>query len=122
MFCQSVFLSVPVSAQTAKPAHAVAMHGEPKYKEGFVAFDYVNPEAPKGGTLRQGAIGTFDTFNPFALNGIAAGGIGLTYDTLMVQSLDEPFTLYGLVADKIEMPHDRSWVCLLYTSDAADEL
>lgn len=110
MFCQSVFLSVPVSAQTAKPAHAAAMHGEPKYKQGFAAFDYVNPDAAKGGTLRQGAIGTFDTFNPFALNGIAAGGIGLTYDTLMVQSLDEPFTLYGLVADKIEMPHDRSWV------------
>lgn len=97
-------------AETVVPKHAIAMHGEPKYKEGFTAFDYVNSEAPKGGTLRQGAIGTFDTFNPFALNGIAPGGIGLTYDTLMVQSLDEPFSLYGLVADKIEMPHDRSWV------------
>lgn len=97
-------------AETVMPKHAIAMHGEPKYKEGFIAFDYVNPEAPKSGTLRQGAIGTFDTFNPFALNGIAPGGIGLTYDTLMVQSLDEPFSLYGLVADKIEMPHDRSWV------------
>ncbi len=105
-------------AETVMPKHAVAMHGEPKYKEGFAAFDYVNPEAPKGGTLRQGAIGTFDTFNPFALNGIAPGGIGLTYDTLMVQSLDEPFSLYGLVADKIEMPHDRSWVAFHINTSA----
>lgn len=105
-------------AETVMPKHAVAMHGEPKYKEGFTAFDYVNPEALKGGTLRQGAIGTFDTFNPFALNGIAPGGIGLTYDTLMVQSLDESFSLYGLVADKIEMPHDRSWVAFHINTSA----
>lgn len=97
-------------AQSAVPKHAVAMHGEPKYKDGFDAFEYVNKNAPKGGALRQGAIGTFDTFNPFALNGLAAGGIGLTYDTLMVQSMDESFSLYGLVADRIEMPADRSWV------------
>lgn len=110
LLCGSCFLSAPVFAQTSQGQHAVAMHGEPKYKPGFAAFDYVNPNAPKGGTLRQGIVGTYDTFNPFALNGIAAGGIGLTYDTLMVQSMDEPFSLYGLVADKIEMPADRSWV------------
>lgn len=118
LLCVISMLPSLTGAEMVKQKHAVAMHGEPKYKQGFAAFDYVNPDAPKGGNLRQGAVGTFDTFNPFALNGIAPGGIGLTYDTLMVQSLDEPFSLYGLVADKIEMPHDRSWVAFQINTSA----
>jgi microcin C transport system substrate-binding protein len=89
---------------------AIAMNGEPKYGPGFTHFDYVNPQAPKGGLLRLDSIGTFDSLNPFIIKGNPADGLGLTYDTLTVSSDDEPFTQYGLVAEKIEMPADRSWV------------
>lgn len=98
------------AAQTAPVKHAVAMHGQPKYERGFSFFDYVNPNAPKRGTLKQGAIGTYDSFNPYIINGIAPAGMTLVYDTLMKQNADEPFSLYGLIAEGIEMPADRSWV------------
>lgn len=91
-------------------SHAIAMNGDPKYGPGFTHFDYVNPDAPKAGLLRQAAIGTFDSINPFIAKGNPANGAGLVYDTLMVSSDDEPNTYYGLVAEKIECPTDRSWV------------
>ena len=94
----------------ARPQHGISMHGTPKYPVDFTAFDYVNPQAPKQGTLTQGAIGMFDTFNPYVINGMAPAGVGLMHDTLMKQSLDEPFSLYGLIASAIEVPDDRSWV------------
>lgn len=94
----------------AKPMHGAAMHGDLKYPPTFTHFDYVNPSAPKGGTLRQSSFGSFDTFNPFVLRGNAAPGIGMLFETLMVESLDEPFSEYGLIAEKIDMPDDRSWV------------
>ncbi len=87
---------------------AIAMRDTPKYKSGFQSFDYVNPNAPKGGTLKQSAFGSFDTFNPFVINGIAAAGIGLIYDTLLKQSADEVFALYGLIADGIAiLPNNK---------------
>ncbi len=91
-------------------SHAIAMNGEPAYGPDFAHFDYVNPQAPKTGTLRQAAIGTFDSLNPFIAKGNPADGLGLTSDTLMVGSADEPFTHYGLIAETIEYPTDRSWV------------
>ena len=94
----------------AERVHALAMHGLPKYTAEFTHFDYVNPDAPKGGVLRQASFGAFDTFNPFSVKGTAAPGIGLLFDTLMVESLDEPFSEYGLIAEKIELAPDRSWV------------
>lgn len=90
--------------------HALAMHGEPKYPSGFKHFDYVNPKAPKGGKLKLGAQGTFDSFNPFIAKGTAAQRVSLIYDSLTVQSGDEAFTRYGLLAKHIEIPKDRSWV------------
>ena len=111
-----IALLTAAQAQTAGEAsrilvsHAIAMNGEPKYSPDFTHFDYVNPKAPKQGLLRQDAIGTFDSLNMFVAKGNQAGGIGLIYDTLMVGSDDEPFTQYGLVAEKIEYPVDRSWV------------
>ena len=89
-------------------AHAIAMHGEPKYAEGFAHFDYVNPAAPKGGSLRQGALGTFDSFNAWIPKGnaVSTGSI----ESLLVSSEDEPLSLYGLVAERLEWPGDRSWV------------
>lgn len=97
-------------APAADKHHALAMHGEPKYGPDFSHFDYANPDAPVGGTLRRHVIGTYDTFNPFISRGTAAAGISLLYDTLTTPSRDEPFTQYGLLAERIEMPEDRSWV------------
>ena len=90
--------------------HALALSGTPKYPAGFTHFDYVNPEAPKGGTARQFSLGTFDSFNAFITKGVPADGLGLVFETLTTQSDDEPFTQYGLVAEKMEMPADRSWI------------
>lgn len=104
------FLLLATGAQAA-PVHGLAMHGEPAYPADFTHFDYVNPDAPKGGTLRLHSLGGFDSFNPFIARGDAAAGISAyVYDTLMVSSDDEPFTQYGLLAEKVEVPGDRSWI------------
>ncbi|CAK0747076.1 microcin C transport system substrate-binding protein [Gammaproteobacteria bacterium] len=103
------FSVVPVSIM-ATPVHGLAMHGDLKYRSDFSHFEYVNPEAPRGGTLHLAAIGTYDSLNPFILKGIAPASNGFLFDTLAVQSQDEPFSEYGLVAETIETPPDRSWV------------
>lgn len=90
--------------------HGLSMYGDLKYGPGFTHFEYVNPDAPKGGDVRLAAIGTFDTLNPFVLKGVAAIGSGQVFDTLTVQADDEPFSEYGLIAETIETPADRSWV------------
>ena len=95
----------------AAPQHALTLYGEkPKYPPGFAHFEYVNPDAPKGGTLRQAGFGSFDSLNPFINKGVAADDIGLVYDTLTTNSLDEPFTVYGLLAEKIEKGPNNEWV------------
>jgi microcin C transport system substrate-binding protein len=86
------------------------MHGDLAYPLDFTHFKYANPDAPKGGVLRQYSIGTFDSFNPFITKGNPAAGIALIYDTLMTASKDEPFSRYGLLAESIETPSDRTWV------------
>ncbi|MEQ9560355.1 MAG: extracellular solute-binding protein [Rhodospirillales bacterium] len=104
-------LSLPAGAADApKPVHGLAMHGDLKYGPDFKHFDYVNPDAPKGGTVRMGATGTFDSFNPFIIKGTAAGASGFVYDTLMDDAADEPFSQYGRLAETVTMPDDRSWV------------
>ncbi len=98
----------PVSAE---PAHAIAMHGTPALPSGFDHFPYTDPAAPKGGRLTLGVNGTFDSFNPFIIKGVPAAGLrDYVYETLMARGLDEPFTLYGLLADSIDVPADRSSV------------
>ena len=94
----------------AAPQHALALYGTPKYPAGFSYFDYVNPNAPQKGEIKFGIVGSFDSFNPFILKGNAPDGILMTYDTLMKNSDDEPFTQYGLIADQIDLAPDRSWV------------
>ncbi|HEX5841348.1 MAG TPA: extracellular solute-binding protein [Pseudomonas sp.] len=95
----------------AAPKHAQTLYDEaPKYPANFQHFAYVNPDAPKGGTLRQAGFGGFDSLNPFINKGVAADDIGLIYDTLTHHRLDEPFTEYGLVAAKIEKAPDNAWV------------
>lgn len=84
------------------------MVGDPMMPPDFTHFNYADPDAPKGGTLKRAAFGTFDTINPFALQGKSAQGLNLVYDRLMARSWDEPFTLYPLIARSIEVPEDRS--------------
>jgi microcin C transport system substrate-binding protein len=98
------------SAPVTGPAHGLSIHGDLKYLPGFTHFAYVDPRAPKGGSLTLSAIGTFDNLNPYILKGRPAAGIGTTFDTLTVNSSDEPSSEYGLVAETIETPPDRSWV------------
>ncbi len=100
------------AASTPAPVHGIAMHGELKYPENFSHFDYVNPDAPKGGTLRMSVVANgFDSFNPFVIRGVAAAGVSTyVYDTLLESSADEPFSEYGLIAGSVEVPEDRSYV------------
>ncbi len=92
------------------PAHGIALHGQPKYEADFKYFEYVNPDAPKGGEARFAALGSFDTFNPFNIKGQAAAGIGQLFETLMVSSADEPFSEYGLIAESVDVAENRGSV------------
>ncbi|MDX8398666.1 MAG: extracellular solute-binding protein [Gallionellaceae bacterium] len=92
------------SAQVAWAAHAIALHGTPKYSPDFLHFAYVNPSAPKGGELRTSSVGNFEKLNPFILKGMAAEGLQtLVFETLGVASWDEPDTVYGLLAEDISL-------------------
>lgn len=93
------------------------MYGDLKYPADFDHFAYAYPEAPKGGTLRSAARGTFDSLNPFALRGLPAP-VSLAFDTLTVQSLDEPFSEYGLIAKTIDQAPDNSSVTFTIRAEA----
>lgn len=102
-----------VADPTVITSHGISAFGDLKYPADFQHFDYVNPDAPKGGTMSfrgTGASQTFDSLNQFILKGEPAQGLGLIYDTLLASSADEPDSSYGLVAEKLEYPEDRSWV------------
>ncbi len=99
-------------------SHAIAMHGEPKYSSDFENVEYINPNSIKGGSIVRSAIGTYDSFNPFILKGTSAAGIGGLYETLTTGSSDEAFTEYGLLAETIEWPDDRSWVSFTLRNEA----
>ena len=97
---------------TGRPVHGIALYGEPKYGPDFTHFGYANPNAPKGGTFvkTNEASLTFDTFNPYTVKGAAVQGLELLlYDTLMTPSQDEPASVYGLIAESIEIAPDYSW-------------
>ena len=94
------------------------MHGDLKYGPDFTHFDYVNPNAPKGGDVKMHTIGSFDSLNPFILKGQPAAGIGRLFETLMTGSSDEAFSQYGLLAETVEMPEDRSWVAFTLRPEA----
>jgi len=98
-------------AQASEARHALAMHGEPGLPENFTRLSYADPAAPKGGRLVQGVLGTFDNLNPFIVRGIAPQSIrGYVVESLMARGYDEPFTLYGLLARKVETNPQRSFV------------
>lgn len=102
----------------AAPQHAISLWGTPKYGPDFTHFDYVNPSAPKGGHLRMGSIGTFDSFHPFTMKGTAAAGVGHLYETLMTSSLDEPGSAYGLLAESIAVSEDGKTVTFTLRKEA----
>lgn len=112
-------LSATVStAQEPVWQHATAMIDEPKYAQGFARFDYVNPDAPKGGTLKLAEEGTFDSFNPTLSKGELATGLSLVFDTLMKSSEDEVSSSYGLLAESVSFPDDISKVTFRLRADA----
>lgn len=93
----------------AEPLQGLAMHGTPREPEGFDHFAYVNPDAPKGGSLTLGIMGSFDSLNPMIVKGEPVYGVReFSIEPLMARSQDEPFTLYGLLAERVEVPADRS--------------
>lgn len=107
--------ALPLRAETY---YGLAMHGAPKYERGFDHLDYANPDAPKGGHLKMTTIGTFDNLNPYAIKGKAAQGLNLYYDRLMARVWDEPFTMYPLIAERVEIPEDRSAITVHINPEA----
>jgi peptide/nickel transport system substrate-binding protein len=111
---------------TAEPRPAIAMHGEPALPEGFTSFPYVKADAPSGGRFTKGILGTFDTLNPFNSKGLPPGDIaaadairGPVVESLMARSYDEPFTLYGLLAQSVDTDPDRTFVTFELNPKAA---
>jgi len=104
---------LPAGASTRPGAvtHAITQYGDPpKYGPDFPHWDYVNPDAPKGGELWLSAFGSFDTLNGFTMRGEEADGLGLIYDSLLIGNSDEVTTSYGYLAESIEFAEDRSWI------------
>jgi microcin C transport system substrate-binding protein len=113
-------LAVPAMAQTQTDvwSHSFQLEGEPKYGPDYTHFDYVNVDAPKGGTVRLGDMGSFDTFNPILPKGEVAGGIGLLYETLLTPSSDEIGTYYGHLAEALKIAPDYGAVTFRMNPDA----
>ena len=108
----SMLAATQVAAQPAAvPAHGIAMHGTPALPAGFANMPYVNPGAPKGGRIIFGLLGAFDSLNPFIVKGLAVQQVrGYVIESLMARGNDEPFTLYGLLAETLETNAERSYV------------
>jgi microcin C transport system substrate-binding protein len=115
----TAFLIGPAAAEdTQTHHHALSLIGEPKYPADFTHFDYVNPDAPKGGKIRMADIGGFDSLNPVLYRGEKASGLGLVYESLMSDSIDEPSTSYGLIAEWASYPPDYSSVTFKLRDEA----
>ena len=107
----ALVLALSAAPLAAQPSHGIAMYGEPALPPDFVSLPYANPDAPKGGRIVLGESGGFDSLNPFILKGNAPAGLAaLTVETLLGRSYDEPFTLYGLLAESVETDAARSYV------------
>jgi len=104
-------LAVTASGAVSAPSHGIAMYGTPDLPQDFVSLPYADPDAPRGGRIVTGNVGGFDSLNPFILRGTPPWQLAsLTHETLMGRSYDEPFTLYGLLAESVETGADRRWV------------
>lgn len=117
------FAAVPASAE---PMHGIAMHGEPALPPDYTHFPYANPDAPKDGSVTYGVVGTFDSLNPFVLKSMRTTARGvwdpefgnMIYEPLLQRSRDEPFTMYGLLAESVETDDARTWVEFTLNEDA----
>ncbi|MDC0073576.1 extracellular solute-binding protein [Alphaproteobacteria bacterium] len=116
-FIFSIFILFSNSAFT-QPMHGISMHGELKYQNNFEYLDYVNPKAPKGGQLRLGVTGTFNSLNPFIIKGKSAAGRQYVFESLLARVWDEPFSLYGLIAESVDVTEDRSSVTFIIRKEA----
>lgn len=106
-----VFAHAYVAQANAAPVHGIAMHGAAAHPADMKAFPYVNPAAPKGGRVRLGVVGSFDSLNIFSFKGEKGAGVrGYVYESLLARAGDEPFSLYGLIAETIDLADDRSAV------------
>ncbi len=105
-------------AQNYEHSHAISVFGDIKYKKDFLKFDYVNPEAPKGGKIKLAERGTFDSLNQFLLKGLPAIGLDYIYESLLKESLDEPLTAYGLLAESVYIAEDKSSVTFFLHKNA----
>lgn len=104
-------LLLPAGRGQAAAAEGIAMHGSPRETAGFTHFPYVNPDAPKGGRVTFAMQGSYDSLNPLIVKGEPADGVrDYVYESLLARANDEPFTLYGLIAESVETPPDRSYV------------
>ena len=106
----------PATAQ--ETAHGLSLFGDLKYGPEFVHFDYVEPNAPKGGTLHLATVGTFSTLNPFTLKGVSAAGAGFPFESLLEGAADEPDAAYGLIAAEVALAPDRRSVRFLLRPEA----
>jgi len=105
------FAQLAQADQTPKAVHGIGMHGAANLPADFKHLPYVNPIAPKGGTIAYGEMGGFDSLNPYIVKGRFAWGVRAhVHETLMGRNWDESFSLYGLIAETIRTPDDRSWV------------
>lgn len=114
-FIAALLIGAPALAE---PLHGIAMHGGPALPSDYKHFSYVNPDVKKGGKVAYGVVGTFDSLNPFVLKSMRTTARGLwdpifghlVYEPLMTRSSDEPFTLYGLLAESVEWDEDRTFI------------
>ena len=117
--CGTLAIIAPAAPATADAAHAIAMHGAPALPDDFSVMPYAKADAPQGGRLVQGVLGTFDSLNPFIVKGFPVQQIrGYVVESLMARGYDEPFTLYGLLARTVETDDARSYVTFAIDPDA----
>lgn len=117
-FLPLILLAALAGQAVAEPSHGIAMHGEPALPPDYASFSYVKPNVKKGGGIRYGVVGTFDSLNPFILKSMRTTARGLwdpqfghlVFEPLMQRSADEPFSLYGLLAETVEMDEARSFI------------
>ena len=107
------------SSANARIYDYIALYGEAKYGTGFTNFEYVNPDAPQGGKVVLPAYGTFDNFNPYIFKGVATPfAMELGSETLGISPADDPFTVYPLLAEKFDIPEDKSYIGFILNKDA----
>ncbi|MXN64605.1 ABC transporter substrate-binding protein [Stappia sp. GBMRC 2046] len=119
-------ITAPAMSQDVPAVHGIAMHGDPALPEGFESFPYADPNAPKGGRITYGVQGSFDSLNQFVVQGGTSSARGVRdsrYGALVIESLltrnnDEPFSLYGLLAESVRLPESREWIEFTLNPDA----